>query len=238
MQSHGDPNHSYRNRILASLPGDEMARLAPDLSPITLEHNHPLLEDGQTVTDVYFLEEGIASIVVTTADGKTVEACIVGRCGMVGIPVLLGTGSMPGRTFIQIPGSGFRVSAEKARREFERPGEFRRQLLRFLQAQLVQTSQTAACNRLHNIEQRLARWLLLCRDRMDSDDLRLTQEFLGQMLGAPRTTVTLVVGLLQRAGLIESPRGCILILNRKGLEDIACECYGAISAEYARLTMQ
>jgi len=238
MKSYGDPNHCYRNRVLASLPGDEIARLEPDLSPITLERNYPLLQDGQAVTDAYFLEEGMASIVVTTGDGKTVEACIVGRCGMVGIPVLLGTESMPGRTFIQIPGSGFRVSAEKVRREFERPGEFRRRLLRFLQAQLVQTSQTAACNRLHEIEQRLARWLLLCRDRMDSDDLSLTQEFLGQMLGAPRTTVTLVVGLLQRAGLIASPRGCISILNRRGLEDIACECYAVITAEYARLTVQ
>jgi len=197
-----------------------------------------LLEDGQIVANAYFLEDGIASIVMTTEDGKTVEAGIVGRCGMVGIPVLLGTQSMPGRTFIQIPGSGFRIPAEIVSGEFERPGEFRRGLLRYLQAQLVQTSQTAACNRVHDIEQRLARWLLLCRDRMDSDDLCLTQEFVGQMLGAPRTTVTLVVGLLQKVGLIDSSRGHILILNRTGLEDIACECYRVISAEYARLAMR
>lgn len=237
MQSLRPPNPSYKNQILASLPGHEMARLAPHLSPIILEHNHPLLDDGQMVTSAYFLEDGVASIVMTTEDGKTVEAGIVGRCGMVGIPVLLGTQSMPGRTFIQIPGSGFRISAEIVSCEFERLGAFRRRLLRYLQAQLVQTSQTAACNRVHDIEQRLARWLLLCRDRMDSDDLCLTQEFVGQMLGAPRTTVTLVVGLLQRAGLIDSSRGHILILNRKGLEDVSCECYRVISAEYARLTM-
>ena len=235
MKSNGDPNHSYRNGILASLPADEMARLAPDLWPIALERNHPMLEDGQIVTDAYFLEDGIASIVVTTEDGKTVEASIVGRCGMVGIPILLGTESMPGRTFIQMPGTGFRISAQDVGREFERPGEFRRRLLLYVHAPMVQTSQTAACNRLHEIEERLARWLLLCRDRTDSDDLGLTQEFVGQMVGAPRTTVTLVVGTLERAGLIECSRSHIVILNRKGLEDAACECYRVIAAEYARL---
>lgn len=143
-----------------------------------------------------------------------------------------------GRTFMQVPGTGFRISAESMRREFERPGEFRRLLLRYLQAQLIQTSQIAACNRLHDIEERLARWLLLCHDRMDSNDLQVTQEFVGQMLGAPRTTVTLVVGLLQKAGLVDSSRGHILIVNRKGLEDVACECYRVINAEYVRLSMQ
>jgi len=235
MKAPGSTNYPYHNRILSSLPEDEIARLTPHLSHTTLERNHPLLEDGQVVVDAYFLETGIASIVVTAEDGKTVEAGIVGRCGMVGIPILLGTQTMPGRTFIQIPGAGFRISAESILREFERPGEFRRRLLRYLQAQLIQTSQTAACNRLHDIEQRLARWLLLCHDRMDSNEVPLTQEFVGQMLGAPRTTVTLAIGLLQRAGLINSFRGHILIVDRKGLEDVACECYRAISTEYARL---
>jgi CRP-like cAMP-binding protein len=222
---------------LHSLPKEVTARLAAGLSPITFKHNQSLLEDGQTATDVYFLEDGVASHVVTTQDGKMVEASIIGRCGMVGIPVLLGTNSMPGRTFVQIPGSGFRLSAEIVHREFDCPGEFRRRLLRYLQARMIQTSQSAACNRLHDVDQRLARWLLLCRDRMDSDRLPLTHEFLSQMLGAPRTTVTLAAGDLQKAGLIESSRGTILIVNRKGLEDVACECYEVIRAEYARLTI-
>jgi CRP-like cAMP-binding protein len=225
----------YANRILASLPVDEIARLAPNLHQVTLKHGDPLLEDGQIATDAYFLESGMASIVVETGDGKMVEASIVGRCGMVGTPILLGAESTPGRTFIQMPGLGFRISAQDVKREFERPGEFRRRLLLFLQALLVQTSQTAACNRLHEIEERLARWLLLCRDRTDSDDLGLTQEFVGQMVGAPRTTVTLVVGTLEGAGLIACTRSHIVILNRKGLEDTACECYRVIAAEYARL---
>lgn len=232
------PNHSYRNKILSSLPKAATARLEAGLSPITLVHNQSLLEDGETATDAYFLEDGIASYVVTTQDGKTVEAGIIGRYGMVGIPVLLGTRSMPGRTFVQLPGSGFRLSAEIVRNEFGRLGEFRRRLLRYLQARMIQTSQNAACNCLHDVDQRLARWVLLCRDQMDSDRLPLTQEFLSYMLGAPRTTVTLAAGMLQKAGLIESSRGALLIVNRKGLEDVACECYGVISAEYARLTTQ
>ena len=237
MRPHEELNHPYANRILASLPVDEMARLAPNLHQVTFTHGDPLLEDGQVVTHAYFLESGIASIVVETGDGKTVEASIVGRCGMVGVPILLGTESMPGRTFIQMPGSGFRISAEHVTREFDRPGDFRRRLLHYLQARLVQTSQTAACNRLHEIEERLAPWLLLCRDRTDSDDLELTQEFVGQMVGAPRTTVTLVVGTLERAGLIACSRRHIVILNRRALEDTACECYRVIAAEYARLNL-
>jgi CRP-like cAMP-binding protein len=238
VQYVGSPGHPFRNRILACLPTEEITRLLPHLSPVTLESDYTMLEDGQTVVDAYFLEAGIASFVVATEDGRTAEAGIVGRCGMVGIPILLGTQSMPGRTFMQVPGIGFRISADHIRREFERPGELRRLLLRYLQAQLIQTSQIAACNRLHDIEERLARWLLLCHDRMDSNDLQVTQEFVGQMLGAPRTTVTLVVGLLQKAGLVDSSRGHILIMNRKGLEDVACECYRVINAEYVRLSMQ
>lgn len=232
------PNHSYRNKILNSLPKAVTARLEAGLSPVTLAHNQPLMEDGQKVTDAYFLEDGVASYVVTTHDGRMVEAGTIGRCGMVGIPILLGTTSMPGRIFVQIPGSGFRISAEIVGQEFDRLGEFRRRLLRYLQARMIQTSQSAACNRLHDVEQRLARWLLLCSDQMDSDRLALTQEFLGQMLGAPRTTVTLAAGMLQKAGLIESSRGALLIVNRKGLEDVVCECYGVISAEYRRLTIR
>lgn len=161
------PNHSYRNKILTSLPKAVTARLEAGLSPVTLAHNQPLVEDGQAVTDAYFLEDGIASYVVTTQDGRTVEAGTIGRCGMVGIPILLGTRSMPGRIFVQIPGSGFRISAEIVGREFDRLGEFRQRLLRYLQARMVQTSQSAACNRLHDVEQRLASTLAAALQRPD-----------------------------------------------------------------------
>ncbi len=177
----------------------------------------------------------MASVVITVANGDTVEVGVVGIDGVVGVPILLGTGSTPGRTFIQIAGSGFRVSANVLKQEFERPGELRRYLQRYLQAYFVQTAQTAACNRLHRIEERLARWLLTCHDRMDSDLLRLTHDFLGQMLGAPRTTVTLAAKLLQEAGLIDYSRGLVTILDRLGLEKTACECYRTVRDEFRRL---
>ena len=171
------------------------------------------------------------------ANGDTVEVGIIGIDGVVGIPILLGTGTAPGRTFIQIAGSGFRIKADILKEEFDRPGELRSHLQRYIQGFLVQSAQTATCNRLHNIEERLARWILSCRDRVESDQLHLTHEFLGQMLGAPRTTVTLAAGLLQRAGMIDYSRGVVTVKNRKQLEDTACECYGIVRNEFQRLSL-
>jgi CRP-like cAMP-binding protein len=136
---------------------------------------------------------------------------------------------------MQIAGSGFGIEAEKLKSAFEQNGELRRHLQKYIQAFMVQTSQTAACNRLHNIEERLARWLLSCRDRMSSDRLALTQDFLGQMLGSPRTTVTLAVGLLERAGMIHHSRGVVTVRDRVALESAACECYRTVRDEYSRL---
>jgi hypothetical protein len=160
---------------------------------------------------------------------------VIGREGLVGLPVLLDTGSMPGRTFMQIGGAGFSIDADDLKTEFESPSELRRHLQRYVQGFLVESAQTAACNRLHSIEGRLSRWLLTCLDRTDSDALQLTHEFLGQMLGAPRTTVTLAAGLLQRAGLIEYSRGRVTIRDRAGMEKITCECYGTVRDEFRRL---
>jgi CRP-like cAMP-binding protein len=229
------PKQHYKNRILACLPKDEINRLARHLSPVTLEQEKPLL-DGD-VTHAYFLESGIASVVLTVESGDTVEVGVIGVDGVVGIPILLGAGSVPGRTFIQIEGEGFRIDAKALKQEFERDGELRQCLLKYVQAFLVQTSQTAVCNRLHNIEERLSRWLLTCRDRMETDQLLLTHGFLGQMLGAPRTTVTLAAGLLHRAGLIDYTRGVVTIQNRAGLEKTTCECYHAVRDEFKRLAL-
>jgi CRP-like cAMP-binding protein len=228
-------NHSYRNRVLAALPKAELNRLKPHLSPVTLEQEHTLL-DG-TAPHAYFLEQGIASVVVTLRNGDTVEVGIIGIDGVVGLPILLGTEGSPGRTFIQIAGSGFRLDADILKEEFERSGKLRQHLQRYMQGFMVQAAQTAACNRLHNIEERLARWLLACRDRMESDQLRLTQDFLGQMLGAPRTTVTLAAGLLQQAGMIDYCRGVVTITNRAALEQTACECYSIVRDEFQRLSL-
>ena len=170
-------------------------------------------------------------------NGNTVEVGVIGIDGVVGLPILLGTGPGPGRTFIQIAGSGYRVKADTLKEEFERPGELRRSLQRYVQGFLVQSAQTAACNRLHNIEERLARWLLACRDRTSSDQLRLTHDFLGQMLGAPRSTVTLAAGLLHRAGMIDYKRGVVTIKDRPALEASACECYRIVRDEFQRLSL-
>jgi CRP-like cAMP-binding protein len=228
------PTLQYRNRVLTALPKAELGRMERHLSPVMRLEQEQTLLDG-TAEYGYFLEDGIASIVSTLANGDTVEVGIVGIDGVVGVPILLGTEGGPGRTFIQIAGTGFRINAEFLKAEFERSGVLRKHLQKYLQGFFVQTAQTAVCNRLHNIEERLSRWLLSCRDRMESDQLRLTHDFLGQMLGAPRTTVTLAAGLLHRAGLIDYSRGLVTIRDRTGLEGAACECYRIVRDEFVRL---
>lgn len=233
LESDGIP--SYRNRILASLPKSELALLAPHLSPITLAQTQTLLDAGQKAEYAYFLESGLASVVTTMQSGSSVEVGVVGMEGVIGLPVLLGTESLPNRTFIQIPGAGLRIKACHLQEAFERPGKLRQKLQRFLQAHLVQASQTAACNRLHEIAERLSRWLLMCQDRTESDDLQITHQSLADMLGTPRSTVTLAARMLQKAGLVDYSRGHMKIQNRKGLEDAACECYRTIRNECDRL---
>jgi len=223
----------YNNRILGPLPASEINRLAPHLMPIRFPLGRPL-NNGHP-SHCYFLEQGIASVVVHHSNGATVEVGVVGCDGVVGIPILLGTGSAPVNVAVQIAGSGLQMTASTLKSEFDRPGHFRNRLLNYIHAYFVQISQTAACNRLHNIEERLARWLLACRDRMSTDRLALTHEFMANMLGSPRTTVTLAVGLLEKAGLIKRSRGAVTILDRPALESAACECYRIVHDEYARL---
>lgn len=223
----------YKNRILAALPKAEIARLQPHLSPVTLKLRQMLL-DGD-VSHAYFVEEGLASVVLPMESGSTVEVGVIGKDGVVGLPILLGADGMPGQTFIQVEGSGFRIRAQTLKDEFERPGELRRLLHKYLLANLVQSAQNAACNRLHTIGERLSRWLLTCHDRVESDRMALTHEFLAQMLGAPRTTVTLAAGMLHQAGLIDYTRGNVTIKNRAELENAACECHRVVRQEFQRL---
>jgi CRP-like cAMP-binding protein len=230
----GLPKQQYKNHVLAALPKAEIARLTAHLSPVTLKLRTQLL-DGKAPGYAYFLEEGLASVVLPMKVGGTVEVGVIGIDGVVGLPVLLGTGRMPGETFIQVEASGYRIKAQRLKEEFERPGELRRHLHKYLMANLVQSAQNAACNRLHPIAERLARWLLTCHDRIRSDRMPLTHEFLAQMLGAPRTTVTLAAGILHEAGLIDYSRGHVTIKSRSGLEEAACECYGIVRNEFKRL---
>jgi len=223
----------YKNRILAALPKAEIERLEPYLSVVTLKLRDQLL-DGHAKY-AYFLEQGLASVVIPMKEGRTVEVGVIGIDGVVGLPILLGAARMPGETFIQAEGSGFRIQAQALKDAFERPGELRRHLHKYLLATLVQSAQNAACNRVHPIKERLARWILTCHDRLQSDHMPLTHEFLGQMLGAPRTTVTLAAGMLQQAGLIDYSRGHVAIKKRAGLEKAACECYQVVRNEFDRL---
>jgi CRP-like cAMP-binding protein len=225
----------YSNRILSALPQAESARLVPQLTRIDLPQGQTLLEANKRIRYAYFVEAGVASIVTTMKNGKSVEAGIVGIEGIVGIPLLLGSDRMLNRTFMQIPGRAMRISASILVKELERSRTLRLRLQHYLQAHLAQVSQTAACNRLHEVSQRLARWVLMCQDRTGSDQLKITHKSLGDMLGTPRPTVTTAAGVLLRAGLLEYSRGKVKILNRAGLERTSCECYRIIRRECERL---
>ncbi len=192
------PAKVYKNRVLAALPKAEINRLKPHLSPVTLPVRTQLL-DGHA-DYAYFMEEGLASVVLTLAGGETVEVGVIGIDGVVGLPILLGAGTVPGETFIQVAGSGYRIDAQRLKAEFERDGQLRSHLQKYVQAYLIQSAQNAACNRLHTISERLARWILTCHDRVQTDRMPLTHEFLGQMLGSPRSTVTLAAGMLHASG--------------------------------------
>ncbi len=230
-----ETRNGYKNRILASLSKAEISRLSQHLSPVDLPAGKTLLDPGQEITHAYFLETGLASVVVAMANGTMVETGITGNDGLVGFPVLLGTKTMPTRTFMQIPGAGYKIKANHLIEEFERAGTLHKKIQRYFQAHLVLTGQTAACNRLHDIAERLARWLLMCHDRMEADTFAITHEFLGHMLGTPRSTVTLAAGILNKSGLIAYSRGKVLVKDRKGLEKAACECYQTIRKEFDRL---
>jgi CRP-like cAMP-binding protein len=226
----------FRNRILAALPAPEVARLAPHLSPRTFKRNQTLHDLGQIVEIAYFLEDGVCSIVTTMEDGGTVEVGMVGREGFVGVTALLGEGNSPYRSFIQIAGTGYAIKAKTlAEQSLNSSSQLSLSLRRNLQAWIVQISQTAACSRVHELEKRLARRLLMCHDRVQSDDLPITHEFLAMMLGVRRSSVTVAAGLLHRAGLIEYTHGHVRIENRRGLEKASCECYSVIHDEYVRL---
>ena len=227
------PAVQFKNRVLSALPQAKIKRIEPFLTRVALPVRTPLLDGNASYA--YFLEDGLASVVLTLADGSTVEVGVIGIDGVVGLPVLLGAATIPGETFIQVAGSGYRIDAQRLRAEFERDGQLRSYLQKYVVANMVQSAQNTACNRLHAISERLARWLLTCHDRIQSDHMPLTHEFLGQMLGAPRTTVTLAAGMLNQAGLIDYTRGHVTIRNRGGLEHVACECYGTVRDEFRRL---
>jgi CRP-like cAMP-binding protein len=221
--------------VLAILPEQERAQLAPELVQVDLTFKQVLQEIEQPLEHVWFPSAGVVSMVSEMEDGGIVELATIGREGMVGVSLLLGSDRIAQRLLCQIPGSAARMRASRFVKMIDDLPVLRRILLRYALTLLNQIGQGSACNRLHPIEARCARWLLMTHDRVDTDRFPLTQEFLGQMLGVTRPSVSIAAGMLQKAGLIHYVRGTVTILDRPGLEAAACECYAAISAEFRRL---
>ncbi len=217
-----------KNALLLAIPDREFGLLRPHLEYLELPHHQILQEPGQKIEYAYFLNHGMISLVILTSDGRSVEVAIVGNEGMVGTSLAVGLNRGPHRAIIQISASGFRVKSELLGEVLSRTPELRLIMNRYVLIQGLQVAQIAACNRLHEVEQRLARWLLMCQDRIGSEELPMTHEFLAQMLGTGRPSVSLAAGILQRAGMIENIRGTVKIVNRKGLEGSSCECYAAM----------
>jgi CRP-like cAMP-binding protein len=234
ISSTHDPIDWQTNRLLAALPAREYDALLPHLERVHLDSGVIIYRPGEVPRHVYFPLTGIASLVVSMADGSMVEAGTVGREGLVGLTAFLGTDHGPLTTLAQVPGDFARLRAAPFRDAATEGTVLHTLLLRFTQAHYVLTAQSAGCNRLHPVEERCARWLLLTHDRAGADTFQLTQEFLGYMLGVRRPSVTVAAGMLQRAGLITYRRGVVTILDRPGLEEAACECYAIIRDEFVR----
>jgi CRP-like cAMP-binding protein len=223
------------NHLLSILPQDELAVLELELEHVPLAFGLVLQEWEQPISHLWFPCRGVASILSRMADGASVEVATVGREGVVGLSAVLGVRRLANSVFVQIPGDGFRLSVERYVELQDRLPTFRKVLLRYAAALVTQIAQGSACNRLHEIEARCARWLLMTHDRVDGDSFLLTHEFLAQMLGVTRPSVTIAAGILQRAGLITYARGEVSILDRKRLEQASCECYAIITEEFRQL---
>jgi CRP-like cAMP-binding protein len=223
------------NRLLTAVDKKTQQDLAPYLEPVSLALRQKLYEPNQPINSVYFPVNGVVSLLAHMEEGMLIEVATIGNEGIVGLPVFLGAELTPGISFSQIPGEALRMAAKEFRKFLATSESLTQILHRYTQALMVQISQGNACNRIHSIEQRCARWLLLCHDRIGGDEFVLTQEFLSQMLGVRRASVNHVAGTFQQAGLVEYSRGMVRILNRKDLESASCRCYAVIRDEYDRM---
>lgn len=229
------PENPKKNHLLASLADEEWRRWQPLLEPIEMPLGHVLYESGKTLSHVYFPTTSIVSLLYVLENGASAEIAVVGNEGVVGISLFMGGGSTPSRAVVQSAGHGFRLKANAMKDEFDRGGAVLHLLLRYTQALITQMSQTAVCNRHHSLDQQLCRWLLLSMDRLEGDQLVMTQELIANMLGVRREGVTKGATELQNDGLIKYNRGRITVLNRPGLEKRVCECYAVVKNEYDRL---
>ena len=224
-----------RNRLLGALPAEDLRRLQPHLQPLAMKLGQPVFESGSPLPYLYFLTDGIVSLLNVMEDGSTGEIAVVGREGVVGIALFMGGGSSPSRAVVQGAATAYRMNAQEVHQEFSRGGELQRLLLRFTQALISQMSQTAVCNRQHSIQQQLSRWLLMMLDRLESSEILMTQELIANMLGVRREGVTEAARSLQEAKAIRYVRGRISVLDRGRLEERSCECYSVVRSEYRRL---
>jgi CRP-like cAMP-binding protein len=226
------------NKLLLSIADSDYSSLRPHLEYLSLPNHLVLHEAGEKLQFVHFPNRGLISLVVVMKDGKTAEAGIVGNEGFTGTLAAVGLNRSPLQAVVQITGNGFRLKVRALQSTLESAPRLQWMLSRYAAIRSMQVAQTAACNRLHDIEQRLARWLLMTQDRVDSESLAITHDFLATMLGTDRPSVSLAAGVLQRKELIEYTRGAVEIVNRKKLEDSACECYGVIRQYDGELGMK
>ncbi|QCO16816.1 Crp/Fnr family transcriptional regulator (plasmid) [Azospirillum brasilense] len=219
---------TIRNRLLATLSPEDFELLSPHLEAVELPFKQVLIVPYEPIRHVHFPDTGLSSFVALFEGGGSLEVGMIGRDGLIGMPILLGADTVAQECLMQIPGNGWRMEAEALRQAAARSPSLQTVLLRCVMAFLAQVSQTAACNGAHRLDERLARWLLMSHDRCEGDRLPLTQEFLSTMLGVRRAGVTVAAGALQRAGIINYISGDITVLNRSALEIASCECYGIV----------
>ncbi len=230
------PDEPSPNKLLAALPAADYRRILPALTTVPLKFRQVMHKYGEPIDTVYFIGGGVASVTNVMTDGRMVEVATIGNEGMVGMTVFLGGRVSPGEAFIQVPdGNGQSMSADAFRRELDRRGAFYGLMSRYSQALQILIMQSTACNSLHSVEERCSRWLLMTHDRVDGDSFQLTHEFLGYMLGVRRPTVSLVLGTLDKAGMIRNGTKKITIVNRARLEDTSCECYRVVKSAFDRL---
>lgn len=223
------------NRVLTHIPPDAFERLRPHLRRVQLKKGEILQESHSRAGKVYFIERGVAVILARTRRDGQVGVGLVGRLGLIGIPVLLGTMRSPHRCIMEVPGEALQIASENLRAAMDEQPAIRQQLMNYMQALLVQNSQTILCNARHEIEERLARWLLLARDRLDDNVIPLTHDLFSMMLGVRRAGITSALADLEKAGAVKRRRGAVEIIDRTALEEKTCECYQVIATEYRRL---
>ncbi len=223
------------NRLLAAIAGHDWRHWVPLLEHVEMPLGHVLYESGEALSHVYFPTTSIVSLLYVLENGDLAEIAVVGNEGLVGVSLLMGGGTTPSRAVVQSAGHGFRLKASDLKIEFDLGGPVLHLLLRYTQALITQMSQTAVCNRHHSLDQQLCRWILLSLDRLDGNELVMTQELIANMLGVRREGVTDGASKLQNSGLIRYSRGRITVIDRPGLENRTCECYAVVKKEYDRL---